>query len=76
MSTTPAETGHVTGTEDKNYNLVWFVEQCLSNALRLETYRNDAERSNDTELAELFTRAQADSAKGAKQAQRPLKARL
>jgi hypothetical protein len=33
-----AETGHVTGTKDKDYNVIWFTEQCLSNALRLETY--------------------------------------
>ena len=28
------ETGHVTGTPDKDYNVIWFVEQCLSNVLR------------------------------------------
>ncbi len=32
------ETGHVTGTKDKDYNIIWFTEACLSNALRLETY--------------------------------------
>ena len=30
------ETGQVTGTKDKDYNLIWFTEQCLSNTLRLE----------------------------------------
>ena len=35
MSTT-SETSQVTGTKDKNYNLIWFTEQCLENALRLE----------------------------------------
>ncbi|MGY0488852.1 hypothetical protein [Streptomyces sp. WG-D5] len=59
------ETGDVTGTQDKDYNLVWFVESCLSNALRLETYIHDAERTKDDELAELFRKAQADSRKGA-----------
>ena len=29
------ETGQVTGTKDKTYNIVWFTEQSLSNALRL-----------------------------------------
>lgn len=58
-----AETGHVTGTQDKDYNLVWYVEACLSNALRLETYVQDAEREKDTEVAELFRKAQADSQK-------------
>ena len=35
---TQEETGQVTGTKDKDYNVIWFVEQCLSNVLRLETY--------------------------------------
>ena len=26
---TSSETGEVTGTKDKNYNLIWFTEQCL-----------------------------------------------
>ncbi|CAM5251531.1 Catalase OS=Streptomyces fumanus OX=67302 GN=katA PE=3 SV=1 [Streptomyces fumanus] len=58
---TSAETGGVTGTQDKDYNLVWYVESCLSNALRLESYIKDAEREKDTEVAELFRKAQADS---------------
>jgi hypothetical protein len=58
------ETGQVTGTKDKDYNLVWFTEQSLSNALRLETYIQDAERDGDSELADLFRRAQAESRKG------------
>ena len=64
MSST-TETGDVTGTKDKDYNLIWFTEQCLSNALRLETYIQDAEREGDSELAELFRKAQSDSRKGA-----------
>jgi hypothetical protein len=36
--TSSSETGQVTGTKDKDYNLIWFTEVCLSNALRLETY--------------------------------------
>ncbi|MBD0283402.1 MAG: hypothetical protein ICV69_14595 [Thermoleophilaceae bacterium] len=36
------ETGDITGTKDKDYNIIWFVEACLSNALRLETYIEDA----------------------------------
>jgi hypothetical protein len=32
------ETGDVTGTADKDYNIIWFTEACLSNALRMETY--------------------------------------
>ena len=59
------ETGHITGTKDKDYDIIWFVEQCLSNALRLEMYANDADREGDKELAEFFRRAQHESRKGA-----------
>ncbi|HEV2782763.1 MAG TPA: hypothetical protein VGX25_25505 [Actinophytocola sp.] len=70
------ETGQVTGTKDKDYNIIWFVEQCLSNALRLETYIQDAERERDTELAEFFRRAQGESRKGAEQGKELLAKRL
>jgi hypothetical protein len=70
------ETGEVTGTKDKNYNIIWFTEQCLSNALRLETYIQDAERDGDSELADFFRRAQAESRKGGDQGKQMLKARL
>jgi hypothetical protein len=75
MATTE-ETGEVTGTKDKDYNIVWFVEQCLSNVLRLETYVADAERAGDDELAEFFRRAQGESRKGAEQGKNLLRARL
>ena len=42
------EAGEITGTMDKDYNVIWFVEQCLSNVLRLETYVEDADREGDT----------------------------
>ncbi|WP_413812221.1 hypothetical protein [Streptomyces sp. OE57] len=71
-----AETGEVTGTKDKDYNLVWYVEACLSNALRMETYIQDAERDKDTEVAKLFRKAQADSRKGAELGKQLLKARF
>jgi hypothetical protein len=70
------ETGQVTGTKDKDYNLIWFTEQCLSNALRLETYIQDAERDGDSELADFFRRAQAESRKGAEQGKDHLRKRL
>jgi hypothetical protein len=70
------ETGHITGTKDKDYNLIWFVDHCLSNALRLETYIQDAERERDTELVELFRKAQADSRKGAELGKQLLRSRL
>jgi hypothetical protein len=71
-----AESGQVTGTKDKDYNIVWFVEQCLDNALRMETYAQDAERDGDSELADFFRRAQGESRKGADQGKQLLKARL
>jgi hypothetical protein len=74
--TTSAETGKVTGTKDKDYNILWFTEACLSNVLRLETYVQDAERDGDTELADFFRKAQADSRKGAEQGKQLLKSRL
>jgi len=76
MGSTDQETGNVTGTMDKDYNLIWFVEQCLSNVLRLETYIQDAERDGDSELAEFFRRAQGESRKGAEQGKKLLAARL
>jgi hypothetical protein len=75
-ATTQQETGQVTGTKDKDYNLIWFVEQCLSNALRLETYIQDAERDGDSELADFFRRAQTESRKGAEQGKEKLRERL
>jgi rubrerythrin len=69
-------TGQVTGTKDKDYNLIWFVEQCLSNVLRLETYAKDAERDGDSDLADLFRRAQGASKKGAEQGKEQLRKRL
>jgi len=70
------ETGQVTGTKDKDYNIIWFVEQCLSNVLRLETYIQDAEREGDSELAEFFRRAQGESRKGAEQGKQLLRGRI
>jgi hypothetical protein len=70
------EAGDVTGTADKDYNIIWFTEACLSNALRLETYIQDADRDGDTELAEFFRKAQAESRKGGEQGKALLKSRL
>jgi len=70
------EAGSVTGTKDKDYNVIWFTEQCLSNVLRLETYVEDAEREGDSELADFFRRAQETSRKGAEQGKDLLRSRL
>lgn len=74
--TSATETGGITGTKDRDYNLIWFVDACLSNALRLETYVKDAEREGDAEVVELFRKAQADSRKGAEMGKRLLQTRL
>jgi hypothetical protein len=70
------ETGQVTGTKDKDYNLIWFTEQCLNNALRLETYAKDAERDGDSDLAGFFQRAQEASKRGGEQGKEQLRTRL
>lgn len=74
--TSTTESGQATGTKDKDYNLVWFVEACLSNALRMETYAQDAEREGDNEVADLFRRAQHESRKGADKGKEMLRSRL
>jgi len=74
--TSATEAGGITGTKDRDYNLIWFVDACLSNALRLETYVKDAEREGDSEVVELFRKAQADSRKGAEMGKKLLQSRL
>jgi hypothetical protein len=76
VSVSSTETGHITGTKDKDYDIIWFVEACLDNTLRLETYIQDAERDGDSELAEFFRRAQGESRKGAEQGKVLLAKRL
>lgn len=76
MAAASEETGHATGTADKDYNLIWYTHTCLKNALRLETYIQDAERAGDEELADLFRKAQADSRKGAEFGKQLLAKRL
>jgi hypothetical protein len=76
MALTDTETGSITGTKDKDYNIIWFTEACLSNALRLESYIQDAEREGDSELADFFRKAQGESRKGAEQGKEMLARRL
>ena len=76
MEASTQESGQVTGTQDKDYNIIWFTEQSLSNALRLEQYIQDAERDGDDELAEFFRRAQEASRKGGEQGKALLKQRF
>jgi len=71
-----AETGQKTGTKDKTYNVIWFTESCLDNVLRLEQYIQDAERDDDSELADFFRKAQETSRRGGEQGKQLLKSRL
>jgi hypothetical protein len=76
VEATASETGPVTGTKDKDYNIIWFTEQCLSNVLRLEIYIQDADREGDSDLADFFRRAQTESRKGAEKGKELLSARI
>ena len=76
MGASAEETGQITGTKDKDYNLIWFTETCLKNALRLDTFIADADRNGDNEVADLFRKAQADSRKGAELGKNLLRSRL
>jgi len=58
------DTGDITGTADKDYNIMSFTEQCLSNVLRLHGYIVDAERGGDSEFADFFRRAREVSRRG------------
>ena len=62
--------------KDKDYNLVWFTEQSLSNVVRLEEYIKEADRAGDSEVADLFRKAQEHSRKGGNEGKRLLRARL
>jgi hypothetical protein len=75
-TTASGDTGQLTGTQDKDYNIIWFTEQCLSNVLRLDQYIEDADRAGDAELADFFRRAQTESRKGGEQGKALLKQRL
>ncbi len=70
------ETGQITGTKDKDYDIIWFTEACLNNALRLEQYCKDAEQAGDQELVDFFRKAQHESQKGAEQGKQLLAARI
>jgi len=73
---TATESGHITGTADLDWYLIWYIEACQINALRLETFIQDVERAGDTELAEFFRNAQEGSRKGADLSKQLLRSRL
>jgi hypothetical protein len=76
MTLYPSDSGLLTGTPDKDYNILWFTEACLSNVLRLDQYIADAVDAEDAELADFFRRAQRDSRKGADEGKALLTRRL
>lgn len=76
MTLYPSDGGTLTGTLDKDYNILWFTETCLRNVLRLDQYIADAVDAEDRELVEFFTRAQRESRRGADEAKRLLAARI
>lgn len=76
MAMYPSDGGTLTGTPDKDYNILWFTEACLSNVLRLDQYIADAFDANDQELVEFFRKAQRESRKGAEEAKQLLAARI
>jgi len=56
-------------TRDKDYNVIWFTEQCLSNALRLEPTSRTRTVTVTRSSSEFFRRAQAESKKGGRPGQ-------
>ena len=72
MTLYPSDGGLLTGTPDKDYNILWFTEACLKNVLRLDQYIADAVDAGDEELANFFRRAQRDSRRGADEAKQLL----
>lgn len=72
MTLYPSDGGLLTGTPDKDYNILWFTEACLKNVLRLDQYIADAVDAGDEELADFFRRAQRDSRRGADEAKQLL----
>ena len=62
------EFGNVTGTRDKDYDIIWFTEACLSNVLRLETYIEDAALTGDDELADFFAKPNTRAARAPRRA--------
>jgi hypothetical protein len=48
-------------TLDRDSNVIWFAEQCQTNAVRLDALIKSAELAGDRPLADFFRRAQAAS---------------
>lgn len=63
-------------TSDRNYDVISVMYHLLQGAETLDRYCNDAESSNDRELAEFFREVQDTNSQLAQKAQSILKDRL
>ncbi len=62
--------------KDKQYNLVTVLQQSLENVWMLETYIQDADREQDTELADWLRRIQDNNRRAGEQGKKMLMQRL
>jgi hypothetical protein len=62
--------------KDTNYDLITMLQRCLHVTWRLETYKQDARREGDTELADWFEKIQAKSFEAGEVGKRLLADRL
>jgi hypothetical protein len=47
--------------DSRDFNMIWFAEECLNNGVRLERHLHAAERAGDRQLADFFRRALAEA---------------
>ena len=59
MDTRTPDTGREGSRKDSS--IIWFAEECLNNGVRLDSYLRAAEHRGDSQLAEFFRRALAES---------------
>jgi hypothetical protein len=62
--------------KDKNYDLITTLQRCLRASWRLETYKDDARREGDAELADWFEKIQTKSREAGEEGKRLLADRL
>jgi hypothetical protein len=62
--------------KDKNYDLITVVQRSLKAVWRLETYKEDARREGDSELADWFETLQAKTREVGQEGKRLLVSRL
>ncbi|RCW44636.1 hypothetical protein DFQ14_104225 [Halopolyspora algeriensis] len=62
--------------KDKNYNLVTVLQNLLQQSWHLQTYLEDAQNQNDTELAEWLSQLQQENLRAGERGKKLLHARL